>query len=126
MMKYTETHWKISGTYHGCQLEAVEQGTVKIVANKRESNQGELYQVARIYKPGRYSGNKKTPSKIERSYVQQFKNKKCETCSFRTYPEKKGPASEYKCFDCQKRDIFVVHKTKPVEWKVIQSRLMKM
>ena len=42
--------------------------------------------------------------------MQQFKNKKCETCSFRTYPEKKGPASEYKCFDCQKRDIFVVHK----------------
>ena len=72
---------------HGHQLEATEQGAVKIVANKRESNQGELYRVARNNKPGHYSRKYKISNKTEGNHVQQFRNKKCETYFSCTSPE---------------------------------------
>ena len=89
-----KNQWNLSDLiFQGCQLEAAEQGAVKIVTNNREPNQGELHQVAGIKKSRCYLRKNKTSSKIEGRYVKQFSNKKFETCSSCTCPGKKIPST---------------------------------
>ena len=103
-----KNQWNLKDlVFHGRQIEAAEQGAVKITANKREPNNSELNEVARLSKPGRYSKKNRKYNNAEKSYVQQPTHKKCETCSSRTCPgKKKCPAYDYKCFDCQKKGHF--------------------